>query len=155
MTTATLRMAALGIALPRLAAPSGTYVPCRISGTTLYVSGQVPRVDGVDAYQGVVGLDFSVHEAREAARVAAINMLAQIAHALDGDLDRVAGCLQLRGFVNAAPGFQDHPEVINGASDLIVAVLGDAGRHARTALGAGTLPRNFAVEIDAIFEIRP
>ncbi|MTH78416.1 RidA family protein [Paracoccus aestuariivivens] len=155
MGSTRLRLERLGITLPKLAAPSGNYVPCRISGNTLYVSGQVPRIDGVDAYQGIVGQTISRDEAHEAARVAAINMLAQVARALDGDLDRVTGCLQLRGFVNAAPGFTDHPAVIDGASDLIVAVLGDCGRHARTALGAGTLPRAFAVEIDAIFEIRP
>lgn len=148
------RLDALGITLPHLAPPSGTYVPCRISGNTLYVSGQVPRLDGVDAYQGVVGRNFSTEAAREAARIATINMLAQVARALDGDLDRLTGCLQLRGFVNAAPDFVEHPKVIDGASDLIVAVLGEAGRHARTALGAGTLPRGFAVEIDAIFEVR-
>lgn len=154
METVASRLDRLGIILPRLAAPSGTYVPCRISGTMLYVSGQVPRVDGVDAYQGVVGQSISLAEARKAARIAAINMLAQVSRALQGDLDRVTGCLQLRGFVNAAPGFVDHPAVIDGASDLIVEVLGDAGRHARTALGAGSLPRNFSVEIDAMFEIQ-
>lgn len=154
METVASRLDKLGITLPKLAGPSGTYVPCRISGTTLYVSGQVPRVDGVDAYQGVVGQSISPTDARKAARVAAINMLAQVSRALDGDLDRVTGCLQLRGFVNAAPGFVDHPAVIDGASDLIVEVLGEAGRHVRTALGAGSLPRNFAVEIDAVFEIR-
>lgn len=154
METVASRLERLNIALPRLAGPSGTYVPCRISGTTLYVSGQVPRVDGVDAYQGIVGQDISPAEARKAARIAAINMLAQVSRALDGDLDRVTGCLQLRGFVNAAAGFVDHPAVIDGASDLMVEVFGEAGRHARTALGAGTLPRNFAVEIDAVFEIQ-
>lgn len=154
MGTVTQRLERLGIVLPKLAVPSGNYVPCRISGTTLYVSGQVPRVDGVDAFQGIVGQDVSAEQAREAARVAAINMLAQVSRALGGDLDRVTGCLQLRGFVNAAPGFTDHPAVIDGASDLIVEVLGDCGRHARTALGAGTLPRAFAVEIDAVFEVR-
>lgn len=155
METVTERLARLGIQLPRLAQPSGTYIPCRISGRTLYVSGQVPRIDGIDAYQGVVGESISSTEAREAARIAAINMLAQVSRALDGDLDRVTGCLQLRGFVNAAPGFVDHPAIIDGASDLIVEVLGDAGRHTRTALGAGSLPRGFAVEIDAVFEIQP
>lgn len=150
------RLRELGLVLPsRLAPPSGTYVPYRLSGTALYISGQVPRVDGVDSYIGVVGDTMTADEAYQAARACALNLLARAAEALDGNLDRIAACLQLRGFVNAVPTFKDHPAVIDGASDLLVQVLGEKGRHARTALGAGSLPRGFAVEIDAIFEIAP
>lgn len=153
--TVTARLAAMGITLPALAPPSGSYLPCKIHGGLAYVSGQVPRLDGRDAYQGLVGHDMDLPTARQAARVAAINMLGQLARALPGGLDQLAGCVQLRGFVQAAPGFTQHPAVIDGASDLIIDLLGARGRHARTALGAGTLPRNFAVEIDAIFAINP
>ncbi|WP_312794892.1 RidA family protein [Tianweitania sp.] len=149
------RMAELGLSLPEITSPSGTYVPFRMSGQTLYISGQVPRIDGVDAYLGVVGQDMDVAEAYQAARVCALNLLARAASALDGDLDRISAVLQLRGFVNAIPAFKDHPAVIDGASDLLVEVLGEKGRHARTALGAGSLPRGFAVEVDAIFEVQP
>ena len=149
------RLQQLGITLPSLTPPSGTYVPFRKSGTTLYIPGQVPRVDGVDMFLGVVGETMELEEAYQAARVCALNLLARVNAALEGDLDRVAACLQLRGFVNAAPTFKDHPAVIDGASDLLVEVFGEKGRHCRTALGAGSLPRGFAVEIDAIFEIEP
>jgi len=149
------RLKELGLILPELTAPSGAYVPYRLSGHTLYISGQVPRVDGVDCYLGLVGSTMNVGEAYQAARVCALNLLARAASALDGDLDRISACLQVRGFVNAVPDFKDHPAVIDGASDLLVEVLGEKGRHARTALGAGSLPRGFAVEVDAIFEVQP
>lgn len=148
------RLRDLGIVLPAVTPANGTYLPVRKSGHTLYVSGQVPRVDGRDAHLGVLGRDMDIAQGYEAARICAINLLARVHQALNGDLDRVVACLQLRGFVNAAPEFHDHPKVIDGASDLLVAVLGDAGQHARTALGAGSLPRGFAVEVDAIFEFR-
>ncbi len=149
------RLKELGLILPKITSPSGTYVPYRLSGQTLYISGQVPRVDGVDCYLGLVGANMDVAEAYQAARVCALNLLARASAALDGDLDRVSACLQVRGFVNAVPEFKDHPAVIDGASDLLVEVLGEKGRHARTALGAGSLPRGFAVEVDAIFEVQP
>ncbi|MFK0684465.1 RidA family protein [Ochrobactrum sp. BD67] len=149
------RLKELGLILPELTAPSGAYVPYRLSGHTLYISGQVPRVDGVDCYLGLVGSTMNVEEAYQAARVCALNLLARAASALDGDLDRISACLQVRGFVNAVPDFKDHPAVIDGASDLLIEVLGEKGHHARTALGAGSLPRGFAVEVDAIFEVQP
>lgn len=149
------RLAELGLALPSVTAPSGTYVPFRLSGSTLYISGQVPRVDGVDRYLGLVGDTMDIAEAYQAARVCALNLLARASMAVDGDLDRISACLQVRGFVNAVPSFKDHPAVIDGASDLLVEVFGEKGRHARTALGAGSLPRGFAVEVDAIFEVQP
>ncbi|WP_182422101.1 RidA family protein [Aureimonas sp. ME7] len=153
MSTIATRLEELNIRLPRLAPASGTYVPHRRVGSLLFVSGQVPRVDGVDAFIGVVGDTMTLEEGYDAARAAGINLIARVALALDGDLDRVASCVQLRGFVNAVPGFQKHPAVIDGASDLLVAVFGEKGQHCRTALGAGSLPRGFAVEIDAIFEV--
>lgn len=147
------RLRDLGIVLPDVAAPSGNYVPFRLSGNTLYVSGQVPRLNGVEKFRGVVGSTLGRDEAYQAARLCAINLLARVGLALDGDLDRVAACLQLRGFVNAAADFEDHPAVIDGASDLLVEVFGDKGRHSRTAIGAGSLPRGFAVEVEAVFEV--
>ncbi|MFK4823028.1 RidA family protein [Ochrobactrum quorumnocens] len=153
MGSVSTRLNELGICLPDITAPSGTYVPFRLSGNTLYISGQVPRIDGIDCYLGLVGSTMDVQEAYQAARICALNILARVATALDGDLDRVSACLQVRGFVNAVPDFKDHPTVIDGASDLLVEILGEKGRHARTALGAGSLPRGFAVEVDAIFEV--
>ncbi|KYB45749.1 hypothetical protein AB664_34085, partial [Brucella anthropi] len=151
MGSVSSRLKELGISLPKITAPSGTYVPFRLSGNTLYVSGQVPRVDGIDCYLGLVGSTMDVKDAYQAARVCALNILASCVRLrLKGDLDRISACLQVRGFVNAVPDFKDHPAVIDGASDLLVEILGEKGRHARTALGAGSLPRGFAVEVDAV-----
>ncbi|MGJ4859532.1 RidA family protein [Labrys sp. La1] len=149
------RLTKLGIVLPAIASPAGNYLPCRLAGNLLYVSGQVPKIDGVDHFPGVVGEDVTPQEGYQAARLCALNLLARVHAALDGDLDRVVACLQLRGFVNARPDFKGHPAVIDGASDLLVEVFGDKGRHVRTALGAGSLPRGSSVEVDAIFEVTP
>jgi enamine deaminase RidA (YjgF/YER057c/UK114 family) len=148
------RLAELGLGLPAAAAPAANYVPWTISGTTLYVAGQLPFEDGKLAVVGTVGVEVSLERAQHAAMLCGLNILAQAKAALDGDLGRLVRCLKLGGFVNAGPGFADHPKVINGASDLMVAVLGEAGRHARFAVGASSLPLNVAVEIDAVFEIR-
>ncbi len=148
------RLTDLGITLPTPAAPVANYLPYTISGNTVFVSGQVTiGPDGLE-YQGKIGADLTVDDGVKAARLCAINILAQVKAALDGDLERISQCLKLGGFVNAVPEFTDHPAVINGASDLMVDVLGDRGRHARFAVGAGSLPLNVAVEVDAIFEIR-
>ena len=148
------RLKDLGITLPTPAAPVANYLPYTISGNTIFVSGQVTiGPDGLE-YQGKIGADLTVEDGVKAARLCAINILAQVKAALDGDLERISQCLKLGGFVNAVPDFTDHPAVINGASDLMVDVLGDRGRHARFAVGAGSLPLNVAVEVDAIFEIR-
>lgn len=150
--TVEARLNDLGIELPSPAAPAANYVPFVLSGKQLFVSGQMPMgPDGI-AYVGRVGVDVDIEAGAAAAKLCAINILAQAKAAL-GDLDRVEQCIKLGGFVNAAPDFTQHPEVINGASDLLVAVLGDKGRHARFAVGAGSLPRNAAVEIDAIFAV--
>ncbi|OUL98170.1 RidA family protein [Variovorax sp. JS1663] len=147
------RLAQLGIELPNAVPPAANYVPARRSGSLIYIAGQVPTAGGKDQYVGKVGKDLSVEEAQKAARLCAINILAQLRTILGGSLDGVAGCVRLGGFVNATPEFGDHPKVINGASDLMVEVFGDAGRHARAAVGCNSLPRNVAVEIDAIFEV--
>jgi len=147
------RLSALGIALPTPPAPVASYVPFVVSGNLVFISGQVTvAADGLK-YIGIVGKDLSLDEGKAAARLCAINVLAQAKAACGGDLDRVKRCAKLIVFVNAVPGYTQHPEVANGASDLIVEVFGDAGRHARAAVGAGSLPRNVAVEVEAVFEI--
>ncbi len=147
------RLAALGIILPHAVAPAANYVPARRSGGLIYIAGQVPTADGKDQYVGKLGAEISLEDGQRAARLCAINILAQLRTAMGGSLDKVIGCVRLGGFVNAVPAFGDHPKVINGASDLMVAVFGDAGRHARAAVGCSSLPRNVAVEVDAIFEV--
>jgi enamine deaminase RidA (YjgF/YER057c/UK114 family) len=154
MTSPDARLAELGITLPQAVAPAANYVPARRSGNLVYIAGQVPTADGRDQVVGKLGRDVSVEDGQKAARLCAINILAQLRQALGGSLDSVVGCVRLGGFVNATPEFGDQPKVINGASDLMVAVFGDAGRHARAAVGCASLPRNVAVEVDAIFEVR-
>ncbi|MCP4933003.1 MAG: RidA family protein [bacterium] len=147
------RLAELGISLPQAAAPAANYVPTLITGNQLIISGQLPMQDGALKITGQLGNDLSIEEGVEAARLCAINILAQIKHTLDG-FDHFERLLKLGGFVNAPASFTDHPRVINGASDLMVSVLGDAGRHTRFAVGAAGLPFNAAVEIDALVEIK-
>ena len=148
------RLKELDVTLPTPPKPVASYVPFTISGTTVFVSGQVPIADGAVKYVGKLGVDFGVEVGQAAAQLCAINILAQLKMACGGDLDRVVRCLKLGVFVNATPDFGQHPEVGNGASDLIAAVFGDAGKHARAAVGVGSLPRGVAVEVDAIFEIK-
>ena len=147
------KLASLGIVLPAITAPRANYVPARRQGNQVYISGQVPAEGGKDKFTGKLGSEFSVEEGQAAARLCAINILAQLKDALGGDLDRVTGVIRLGGFVNAERDFKDHPKVINGASDLMVEVFGEAGRHARAAVGCYSLPRNVPVEIEAIFEV--
>ena len=147
------RLAELGIEVPEAAAPVANYVGYVRSGDLVFVSGQVPLVDGAFKFQGKVGAEFSVEEGQEAARICAINIIAQLKAACGGDLDRVRRIVKLGGFVNSTPEFTDQPKVINGASDLMVAVFGDAGKHSRAAVSAGALPLGVAVEVDAIAEI--
>ncbi len=148
------RLLELGITLPQAVAPAANYVPARVSGNHVYIAGQVPTSGGKDQFVGKLGGEFTIEQGQQAARLCAINILAQLRQALGGSLERVVGCVRLGGFVNAVPEFGDHPKVINGASDLMVDVFGEAGRHARAAVGCGSLPRNVAVEVDAIFEVR-
>jgi enamine deaminase RidA (YjgF/YER057c/UK114 family) len=147
------RLAELGLTLPELVAPFATYVPSVRSGSQLYISGQV-STDGQGGIKGTVGEDVDFDTAVKAARVCGLNLLAQMKSALDGDLDRVVRVVKLGGFVQAGPEFYDVPKVINGCSDLMVEVFGEAGRHARSAVGVYKLPLNFAVEVDAVVEIR-
>lgn len=147
------RLAELGIELPQASAPAANYVPFVRTGNLLFIAGQVTVWNGELKFIGTVGSDFTVDEGYQAARVCGLNLLAQARAALDGDLDRLARVVKLGGFVQAAPGFTDHPKVINGASDLMVEVLGDAGRHARFAVGAPSLPLGVAVEVDGVFEV--
>jgi enamine deaminase RidA (YjgF/YER057c/UK114 family) len=147
------RLDELGIVLPSVTAPTATYIPTKMLGSAVYVSGQVPRANGQMRFIGRVGETISAEEAKEAARLCAINIVAQLHRALDGDLDRVAGCSRVRGFVNATPNFDGHAAVINGASDLFVEIFGEKGRHTRTAIGVSSLPHGVAVEVDADFEI--
>ena len=153
MSTIEERLSGLGITLPEPAAPVANYLPYVITGNLVFISGQVTVGPNGFEYQGKVGADFTADEGAEAARMCAINILAQLKAACDGDLERVRRCVKLGGFVNCTPEFTDHPKVINGASDLMVEALGDPGKHARFAVGAGSLPLNVAVEVDAIFEI--
>jgi enamine deaminase RidA (YjgF/YER057c/UK114 family) len=140
--------------IPSAPKPAGRYVPYVISRGFVYISGQTARVDGKIAYAGMVGRDLSLEEGRLAARVCAVNVLAQLKAACGNDLSRVARCVRLGGFVCSAPDFYQQPEVLNGASDVILAALGDAGEHVRTAVGVAALPSNSAVEVDAVFELR-
>jgi len=147
------RLKDLGIVLPTPPAPVASYVPFVVSGNLVFISGQVTiAADGLK-FVGTVGKELTLEDGKAAARLCAINVLAQAKAATGGDLDRIRRCVKVTAFVNAVPGFTQHPEVANGASDLFVEVLGDAGRHARAAVGAGSLPRNVAVEVEAVFEI--
>ncbi len=143
----------LGITLPVAAAPAANYVPWVISGSMLYISGQLPMEDGKIAVTGHLGGNVSVPEGQRAAELCAINILAQAKAALGGDLSRVRRVVKLNGFVASDPAFIEQHLVINGASNLIAKVLGDAGKHARAAVGMASLPFNAAVEIDAVIEI--
>jgi enamine deaminase RidA (YjgF/YER057c/UK114 family) len=147
------RLAALGLILPQAGAPVANYVPVVVHGGLAAVSGQLPR-DGERLVTGQVGEGLTAAEGHAAARLCGLAILTQLREALEGELGRVVRCVQLTGFVNAAPGFTDHPRVINGASDLMVEVFGDAGRHARAAVGAGSLPLGAAVEVAATFAVR-
>jgi len=147
------RLQELGIELPNAAAPAANYIPFVVSGNLVFVSGQITLKDGKIEYIGKIGVDFTVDEGYQAARLCGLNLLAQAKAAAGGDLDRIKGVVKLGGFVNSLPDFANQPEVINGASDLMVDVFGDSGKHARFAVSAGALPRGVAVEIDAIFEL--
>jgi enamine deaminase RidA (YjgF/YER057c/UK114 family) len=151
--TVEARLKALGMEVPDSAAPAGNYVPYVISGSHVFVSGQLPLVGGALHILGKVGDAVTVEEAQECARLCAINIVSVLKAACGGDLDRVRRIVKLGGFVASVPGFIQHPQVINGASDLMVAAFGDAGRHARFAVGVAALPLDAPVEIDAVAEI--
>ena len=146
------RLKAMGVELPQPVAPVANYVPFVRSGNLIHISGQV-SVDAAGGIKGTVGVDVDLETAQKAARLCGINLLAQMRAACDGDLDRVVRVVKLGGFVQAGPNFIDIPKVVNGCSDLMVEALGDAGRHARSAVGVYKLPLDFAVEVDAVVEI--
>lgn len=154
MTKIEATLAAMGLALPRAPRPIAAFVPFTRDGTTVYLAGQVNEVDGVPTLRGKVPRDHSIEAAAEAAQLCALNLLACLKLACDGDLDRVERCLSVRGFVNASDGFDKVPMVINGASNLFLALWGEEGRHARTAVGVAALPQDALVEVDALFRVR-
>ena len=143
----------LGIVLPTPSKPVANYVPWVRTGNLVFISGQGAVRDGKIEYTGKVGDSLSLEDAINSARLTAINILAQLRDACGGDLDRVKRIVKLLGFVNCTPDFGEHPKVINGASDLMVEVFGDKGRHARSAVGAPALPFGLSVEVEAIAEI--
>ena len=147
------RLIDMGIELPKPAAPAANYIPFVITGNLIFVSGQITMLNGDLQYQGTVGDNLSVEDGYQAARICAINLIAQVKEACFGDLDRVTQVVKLGGFVNCTPDFTHQPKVINGASDLIAEAFGDNGKHARFAVGATSLPLGVAVEVDGIFEI--
>jgi len=148
------RLKELGIVLAEPPAPRANYVGYVVTGNLIFTAGQVPLKDGKLEFIGKLGRDMTAEQGYEAAKLCAINVLANVKAALGGDLDRVVRCVKLTGFVNSTPDFPDHPKVINGASDLIVAVLGDKGKHARSAVGMGGLPFGVATEVEGVFEFR-
>ena len=152
MSQAEDRLKALGLVLPEPVAPVANYVPFVRSGDVIHISGQV-STDPAGGVKGTVGVDLDLEAAQRAARLCGVNLIAQMKAAAGGGLDRVRRVVKLGGFVQAGPDFFDIPKVLNGCSDLMVEVFGDAGRHARSAVGVYRLPLNFAVEVDAMVEL--
>ena len=147
------RLAALGITLPDAPAPAANYIPFVQTGNLLFISGKVPMVDGAIEITGKVGDNVSIEQAQGQARICAINILAQANAATKGDLSKIKRIVKLGGFVACTDDFSNQPEVINGASDLMADVFGEAGQHARFAVGTNALPRGVVVEIDAVIEL--
>ena len=152
MSAIAKRLSELSLSLPVPPAPVASYVGTVISGKQLFVSGQLPFDNGA-LVKGHLGGDVTLEQGQAAARLCAIALLAQASAALGGDLDRISRVVKLTGFVSATSDFTDHPKVVNGASDLMVAVFGDKGKHARAAVGVSSLPLGAAVEVEAVFEI--
>lgn len=150
------RLAELGIVLPEAAAPKAAKIlTAKISGDWMYVSGAVPRLDGELRYVGKVGREFSLAEGQAAARLSALNMLAHAGKALGGELDRVREIVNVRGFINIDPDFTQIAETLNGASEVLIEIFGDCGRHARTAIGVAGMPFGVAIEVEAQMRIDP
>lgn len=148
------RLAERGIVLPPAMRAMANYVPYTVTGKHVWVAGQGPFLDGKLHHNGRLGANLTVDDGKACARIVGLNILAQAKAACGGDLDKIVRCVKLNGFVNSTPDFTQHPEVINGCSELMIEVFGEAGRHARVAVGAPTLPMGTSVEIDALFEIR-
>ena len=147
-------LAQRGLSLPATPEPRGAFRPWSRLDNQLFLAGQICERDGKVLYPGKVGAEFDLDTGKLAAQACALNLLAALHDAVDGDMERVVRCVRMNGFVNVAPGFHDVPLVINGASELFIDLFGDASRHARTAIGVATLPGNAAVEVESIFEIR-
>ena len=147
------RLRALGIELPTPSVPGADYVPFVRTGELVFLTGQLSQWNGERRFQGKLGHDFNIEQGRQAARLCALNLIAQLRVALSGDLDRVVQCVRVGGFVNATPYFLDHSQVINGASELLLAVFGERGRHTRVSVGVNGLPYGVAVEVEAIFAV--
>ena len=143
----------LGLERPTVAPAAANYVPYMVSNKLVHIAGQLPFINGEKSHMGQLGNGFNIEQGQEAAQNCALNILAQFDHAIGGDWSKFVKVVKLGGFVNATADFNDHPQVVNGASNLIGKVLGDQGKHARFAVGAASLPFGVAVEIDAIFEI--
>jgi len=152
-STIDVRLAELGISLPTPAAPVACYLPFVRAGSLVMISGQITMDNGELRFVGKLGETLSVEEGYQAARLCGVNLIAQMRAACSGDLNRVKRVVRLGGFVNCTPNFTDHPKVINGASDLMQEVFGDAGQHARVAVGSSSLPLGIAVEVDAVIEV--
>ena len=144
----------LGLNIPDLPKALANYVPYKIIGKTIYISGQAPVQNGGLIYKGKVGSDISIEEGIEAAKLCVINIIAALKTGLEGDWDKLDSFVKLTGFVNCQDNFTDQPKIINGASDMLVEIFGDQGRHARVAVGSNALPLGIAVEIDAIVQLK-
>eukprot|EP00292_Cryptomonas_paramecium_P021451 CAMPEP_0113700734 /NCGR_PEP_ID=MMETSP0038_2-20120614/24145_1 /TAXON_ID=2898 /ORGANISM="Cryptomonas paramecium" /LENGTH=164 /DNA_ID=CAMNT_0000624471 /DNA_START=147 /DNA_END=641 /DNA_ORIENTATION=- /assembly_acc=CAM_ASM_000170 len=149
-----MRLHEKNIVLPKAAPPAANYVPYIVSGNYVYIAGQIPMIDGELKHKGKVPTDYSTDEAYQCARLCGLNIISQLKAACGGNLNQVKRIVKLVGFVNCQPDFYDIPKVINGASDLMVEVFGDAGRHARSAVGSVSLPLNVPTEVEAIVELR-
>jgi enamine deaminase RidA (YjgF/YER057c/UK114 family) len=148
------RLTELGITLPDAPSPAANYLPYILTGNQLLIAGQAAVVDGKHQYLGRFGAELTVADGKAAARLAAVNVLAQVKTACHGDWNKLTRCLRICGYLNATPEFADHPQVLDGASDFLVEVLGDAGKHVRSVLGASSLRSGTALVIDAVFEVR-
>ncbi len=148
------RMHEIGIVLPAIAPPVANYIPFVRTGKLVFISGQITLENGVPQFLGKLGRDYTIEDGQRAARVCALNVVAQLKAACGGNLDKVKRCVRIGGFVNSTPDFVDQPKVMNGASNLLVEIFGEDGKHARTAVGVNTLPWGVAVEVEALFELR-
>jgi len=147
------RLRELGVELPEPAPPGANYVPFVRTGELVHVTGQLAQWNGERRFIGKLGREFGVEQGKQAARLCALNVVAQLRVALDGDLDRVGRCVRIAGFVNSTPDFTGQSQVIDGASDTIVEVFGDAGRHTRIAVGVAGLPYGVSVEVEGVFAV--